>query len=69
LKTAFLRSRFVAADATTGAGAVSSDPPPSVRFYYFLFYVLHAYVDSRYKYAGIVALRKFLASKRKAGDR
>ncbi len=39
----------------------------SARFYYFLFYVLHTYVDSRYKYAGVVALLKSLASNRKAG--
>jgi len=30
----------------------------SARFYYFLFYVLHAYVDPRYQYAGLVALVK-----------
>ena len=34
------------------------------RFYYFLFYVLYAYVDSRYKYAGIAALLKSLACRR-----
>ena len=28
----------------------------SVRFYYFLFYVLHAYVDPDLKYGGIGAL-------------
>jgi hypothetical protein len=36
----------------------------SARFYYFLFYVLHAYVDNRYQYAGIVAMLKSLARKR-----
>jgi len=41
----------------------------SARFYYFLFYVLHSYVDSRYKYAGIVALLKSLARKRQAEDK
>lgn len=41
----------------------------SARFYYFLFYVLYAYVDSRYKYAGIVALLKSLAHKRQADDK
>ncbi len=41
----------------------------SARFYYFLFYVLYAYVDSRYKYAGIVALLKSLACRRKTNDR
>ncbi len=41
----------------------------SARFYYFLFYVLYAYVDSRYKYAGIVALLKSLAHRRKPDDR
>jgi hypothetical protein len=28
----------------------------SWRFYYFLFYVLHAYVDPRLKYSGVGAL-------------
>jgi hypothetical protein len=37
----------------------------SARFYYFLFYVLHAYVDRRYKYAGIVAMLKSLARKQR----
>jgi hypothetical protein len=37
----------------------------SARFYYFLFYVLYAYVDSRYKYAGVIALLKSLARPRK----
>jgi hypothetical protein len=41
----------------------------SARFYYFLFYVLHAYVDSQYTYAGIVALLKSLARKRRADGR
>jgi hypothetical protein len=41
----------------------------SARFYYFLFYVLYAYVDSRYKYAGIVALLKSLARQRKDDDK
>jgi hypothetical protein len=41
----------------------------SARFYYFLFYVLYAYVDSRYKYAGIVALLKSLVRKRQARDK
>jgi len=41
----------------------------SARFYYFLFYVLYAYVDPQYKYAGIVALLKSLAGKQKADDR
>ncbi len=41
----------------------------SARFYYFLFYVLYAYVDSRYKYAGIVALLKSLARKQKTDNR
>ena len=40
----------------------------SARFYYFLFYVLYTYVDSRYKYAGIVALLKSLARKQRARD-
>ncbi len=41
----------------------------SARFYYFLFYVLYAYVDTRYKYAGIVALLKSLARTQKTDDR
>jgi general stress protein CsbA len=41
----------------------------SARFYYFLFYVLYAYVDPRYRYAGIIALLKSLAHKRKTGGR
>jgi len=41
----------------------------SARFYYFLFYVLHAYVDSRYKYSGIVALVKSLVHTQRTGDR
>ncbi len=41
----------------------------SARFYYFLFYVLYAYVDSRYKYAGIVALLKSLVRTRRANDK
>jgi hypothetical protein len=28
----------------------------SCRFYYFLFYVLHHYVDQRLRYAGVLAL-------------
>ena len=35
----------------------------SARFYYFLFYVLHTYVDPRYKYAGLFALAKSLLRK------
>lgn len=35
----------------------------SARFYYFLFYVLHTYVDSRYKYAGLLALAKSILRK------
>jgi hypothetical protein len=30
------------------------------RFYYFLFYVLEAYVDPTFKYAGILALLRAL---------
>ncbi|MCL5280901.1 MAG: hypothetical protein M1376_13460 [Planctomycetes bacterium] len=41
----------------------------SARFYYFLFYVLYAYVDRRYKYAGIIALLKSFAWRRKADDK
>lgn len=40
----------------------------SARFYYFLFYVLHSYVDERYKYAGIIALMKSMAQNRKADN-
>jgi hypothetical protein len=36
------------------------------RFYYFLFYVLEHYVDSRLKYAGILALLQAIASRRAA---
>jgi hypothetical protein len=38
----------------------------SARFYYFLFYVLHSYVDSQYTYAGIIALLESLVRKRRA---
>lgn len=31
----------------------------SARFYYFVFYVLHQYVDPSLKYAGILALIQF----------
>ncbi|MEA2603059.1 MAG: hypothetical protein QOF89_4051 [Acidobacteriota bacterium] len=34
------------------------------RFYYFLFYVLHAYVDPRLKYSGVISLIRALASQR-----
>jgi hypothetical protein len=37
----------------------------SARFYYFLFYVLHQYVDPELKYSGIIQLLKVLL-KRKA---
>lgn len=40
----------------------------SARFYYFLFYVLHGYVDERYRYAGIVALMKSIIWRQKAED-
>jgi hypothetical protein len=39
----------------------------SARFYYFLFYVLHTYVDPRYQYAGLVALVRSVLQK-KADD-
>lgn len=35
----------------------------SARFYYFLFYVLERYVDSRLKYAGVLALIQELVSR------
>ena len=39
----------------------------SARFYYFLFYVLHRYVDERYKYAGLVVLIRSIVQRRKTG--
>jgi hypothetical protein len=36
----------------------------SARFYYFLFYVLEKYVDSRLRYAGFLALLSALWSRR-----
>lgn len=41
----------------------------SARFYYFLFYVLHSYVDERYKYAGLIALMKSITRKGKTDDK
>ncbi|MBN2132689.1 MAG: hypothetical protein JW741_24525 [Sedimentisphaerales bacterium] len=40
----------------------------SARFYYFLFYVLHTYVDPRYQYAGLLALARSILQK-KADDK
>lgn len=37
----------------------------SARFYYFLFYVIEKYVDSRYKFAGIYSFLVYLYNKRR----
>lgn len=35
------------------------------RFYYFAFYVIEKYVDSRYKFSGLISFARFLIQKRK----
>lgn len=35
------------------------------RFYYFMFYVITNYIDSDYKYSGIISFVKYWSSKRK----
>ena len=35
------------------------------RFYYFMFYVITNYIDSDYKYSGIISFVKYWLSKRK----
>jgi hypothetical protein len=39
----------------------------SWRFYYFVFYVLHAYVDPSLKYSGIGALARSLLRRKETG--
>lgn len=34
------------------------------RFYYFAFYVLEKYVDSNYRYSGLLSLASYLISRR-----
>lgn len=34
------------------------------RFYYFAFYVIEKYVDSRYKFSGLISFAKYLFSRR-----
>ena len=41
----------------------------SMRFYYFLFYVLERYVDPRLKYAGVFSLLMAIARRPASGDR
>ena len=38
----------------------------TARLYYFLFYVLHTYVDPRLKYSGLLALLRQLAARRRS---
>jgi hypothetical protein len=38
------------------------------RLYYFLFYVLHAYVDPTLKYSGVISLLRELARRRLSRD-
>ena len=37
----------------------------SARLYYFLFYVLHTYVDPELRYSGLLALLRQLAARRR----
>lgn len=37
----------------------------SARFYYFMFYVIEKYVDSSYKFAGIISFVQYLVRDRK----
>jgi len=35
------------------------------RFYYFAFYVIEKYVDSQYKFSGLISFARYLLQKRK----
>jgi uncharacterized membrane protein len=35
------------------------------RFYYFAFYVIEKYVDSNYKFSGLISFVRYLAQRRK----
>jgi membrane protein YdbS with pleckstrin-like domain len=35
------------------------------RFYYFVFYVIEKYVDSRYKFSGLISFARYFLSERK----
>jgi hypothetical protein len=37
------------------------------RFYYFAFYVLERYVDSSFRYAGMISMVRYLMSRREQG--
>jgi hypothetical protein len=37
------------------------------RFYYFAFYVIEHYVDSEYRFSGLISFVRYLISKEKAG--
>lgn len=39
----------------------------SARAYYFLFYVLHEYVDPRYKYAGLLSMLQWIKNDKADG--
>ena len=39
------------------------------RFYYFAFYVIEHYVDSGYKYSGLVSFGRYMLSRRKSLQR
>lgn len=38
------------------------------RFYYFAFYVIERYVDSSYRYSGLLSLANYLIRRRKTPD-
>ena len=40
----------------------------SARFYYFIFYVIENYVDSTYKFDGIISFIRYLIRERKNKD-
>ena len=40
----------------------------SARFYYFMFYVIEKYVDSEYRFAGIISFISYLFRKRGPSD-
>lgn len=40
----------------------------SARTYYFMFYVIEKYVDSNYKFSGIISFIKYIISEKKKDD-
>jgi hypothetical protein len=64
--------------ALLSAGVLFSDRPTvknglllilvawsSARFYYFTFYVMEHYVDSEFRFSGLISLARYLISKKK----